>query len=128
MWKAALIILIISSGIQFYIISQTLRPEAYMSIEELVSYHGYNVTKHSILTEDGHILLAFRIFSLIPKENPVLMIHGFNGAAENFLINVNTKSPAFKLVDEGFDVWLLNTRGNIYSKNHTNLDPNEKEF
>ena len=128
MWKIALVILIISSGVQYYINSQALRPETYMSIEELVAYHGYNVTKHSILTEDGYILSAFRIFSLIPKENPVLMIHGFDATVEHFLINVNTKSPAFKLVDEGFDVWLLNTRGNIYSKNHTNLDPNDKEF
>ena len=128
MWKSALVILLISAGIHYYVISQTLVPETYMSVEEFVNYRGYNVTKHSILTEDGYILLAFRIFSLIPKEKPVLMIHGFNCAAENFIVNINTKSSAFKLVDEGFDVWVLNTRGSTHSRAHSKLNSNEKEY
>ena len=114
--------------IRNYIISQTLIPEVYMSIEEIIVHKGYKVTEHSFPTEDGYILSAFRIFSSTPKGNPVIMIHGFNGAAENFIVNMHTKASAFKLVDEGFDVWVLNTRGNTYSKNHSKLHPNDKEF
>lgn len=35
---------------------------------------------------------------------------------------------AFRLADLGYDVWLGNTRGNIYSRSHIYLDPDDAEF
>jgi predicted alpha/beta hydrolase len=47
----------------------------------------------------------------------------------NFWIaNEVNLAPPFILVDQGYDVWLGNNRGNRYATNHTTLNTSEKEF
>lgn len=44
------------------------------------------------------------------------------------LLNNTFSLIAFRLADEGYDVWLGNMRGNTYSKAHVTYNPAQKEF
>ena len=56
------------------------------------------------------------------------MVHGLTHSAHTFVISQNSTPPAFKLADNNYDVWLLNTRGCYLSRLHTTLKPYQKEY
>jgi len=108
----------------------------FLDAEKMILVHGYQAEKHKIVTDDGYILTLFRIPGKAQKKvdplkkigPPVLFWHGLFCSAESFMINGPKNSPAFIAVERGYDVWLGNSRGNSYSRDHIKLDPNGKEF
>ncbi|CAE7194270.1 Lipf [Symbiodinium natans] len=97
------------------------------TIEEYLSRYGISVEEHFVHTDDGYILRAFRLPR--PSSPVVLLQHGILASAWCWLVNTVDKSLAILLWQMGYDVWLPNSRGNTFSRNHTTLKPFlNKEF
>ena len=99
---------------------------------DIVSPLRYPFASYSTTTEDGYILKVFRIQaknSQIQNGKPVVFLqHGLIDSADNWVINGEAGSLGLVLADAGYDVWLGNSRGNKYSRMHTSISPDSKQF
>ncbi|XP_029673104.1 lipase 3-like [Formica exsecta] len=94
---------------------------------EMIRSAGYPAEAHVIMTEDGYLLTLHRI----PGGNnslPVLLQHGLLSNSAQWIILGKDKAFPYLLADQGYDVWLGNFRGNIYSKAHISLSPSDSTF
>ena len=55
------------------------------------------------------------------KRPAVLLMHDYLSSSEDFINNGNN-SLGFLLALDGYDVWMGNNRGNIYSQGNLNLN------
>ncbi|KAM3744934.1 hypothetical protein ACB098_06G088300 [Castanea mollissima] len=99
----------------------------------MVETKGYVCEEHKVTTQDGYILSMQRIpegrSGKTPgKRPPVLLQHGLMMDGITWLLLPPDQSLTFLLADNGFDVWLANTRGSKYSRGHTSLSPNEPAY
>ncbi|KAG0411235.1 hypothetical protein HPB47_011633 [Ixodes persulcatus] len=102
--------------------------------EHLVRSKGYPFERHHVTTADGYILEMHRIPGgkrSCPEpchREPVLLMTGLATDSSAFVMDFPGQSLGFLLADNGYDVWLANTRGNTYGKQHANLSVKSKRF
>ncbi|CAO2814213.1 unnamed protein product [Amaranthus hypochondriacus] len=97
----------------------------------IVESWGYVCEEHTVTTEDGYILSLQRIPAGHTTENnsiPVLLQHGVLMDGVTWLLNPPDQSLAYILADNGFDVWISNSRGTKYSLNHVTLISNDSAY
>nr|XP_045592392.1 gastric triacylglycerol lipase-like [Procambarus clarkii] len=56
------------------------------------------------------------------------LLHGVFSSSADFVMNDPDQALGFILADEGYDVWIGNTRGNFYGRRHVTLSPDQPEF
>ena len=85
--------------------------------KDYIKQFGYELEENSVTTEDGFILSIWHLQPKKPNGKVVYLQHGLADTAWTFF-QLKEKSLPFFLLQEGFDLWLGNTRGNVFSLKH----------
>ncbi|XP_018352189.1 PREDICTED: lipase 1-like [Trachymyrmex septentrionalis] len=99
----------------------------------LIERYDYIAEEHYITTEDGYNLVIHRIsgtpLHVDQKQRPVVFLKsGIFSSSDTWVLFGPGRDLPFLLADEGYDVWLGNSRGNTYCRSHVKLSPQSKNF
>lgn len=116
-----------------YYIFQFINPKCYDNPDgealpgQVIQRLGLNYEKIVLQTEDNYFIEIERAYKTITKTNPVIIGHGLSINSLAFLVR-GAKSYTKILVDEGYDVYVINWRGSRFSRGHTKFSTNNDNY
>ena len=124
-----------SSPINVLVAALQINHALFFSQSQLIKSKGYPCEEHFVQTTDNFILNIQRIphgrNKNITRHKPkpvVFLQHGLLADSACWVFDFPKTSLAYILADNGFDVWLGNSRGNRYSRRNKNLSPDCFKF
>ena len=111
------------------LIQVTGKLDIFSNTTDILSDFGYITEVFDITTEDGYILNFVHVLpnSSNPLNQSIIMVPGLMCSSDHFVTGKKS-SPAFFLSNQGYDLWLLNFRGNKYSKGHINKSISKEKY
>ncbi|CAH1133561.1 unnamed protein product [Ceutorhynchus assimilis] len=129
-WLTLFHILKFSHG---FVFPSFMDPDTGKQLYEFLESHNWVYENHTVVSPDGYHINAVRLPRArgeIPsnKKKPcILLVHGYASQPQLFMVPLNN-SIAMMLVEAGFDVWIMASRGCVYSLKHEFLTPKDAKF
>ncbi|XP_022688816.1 gastric triacylglycerol lipase-like isoform X1 [Varroa jacobsoni] len=101
-------------------------PDFGRSVEELVRSRGFEFETHEVTTKDGYIIEMHRVYhkKFSNSVRPALMLGlPLFCTSAITVVDYRNNTAAYLFADAGYDVWLMNVRGNRFGRRHVFLDP-----
>ena len=87
---------------------------------------GYDLEEHKIRTEDGYILTLWHIVnSSDSAEKKVVYLQPWFSSTGWVFFQLEKNSLPFILSERGYDIWIGNSRGTIFSLEHETKNPDD---
>lgn len=98
---------------------------------DFIEKKGYIVEVHQVFTDDDYYIRLHRILptnTTNARKESILLIHGIATNSAQWVLRGKSDSLGFILADEGYDVWLYNSRGTRHSLFHKWLSEDKEKY